>query len=28
LHIEFNINHVTIQPEFNKEDPKEVIVQD
>jgi len=28
LHEEFNINHVTIQPEFNKEDPKEVIVQD
>ncbi|MCK8481739.1 cation diffusion facilitator family transporter [Psychroserpens algicola] len=28
LHDEFNINHVTIQPEFNKEDPKEVIVQD
>ena len=24
----FNINHVTIQPEYNKEDPKEVIVQD
>ncbi|MFC0603452.1 cation diffusion facilitator family transporter [Winogradskyella pulchriflava] len=28
LHDEFNINHVTIQPEFNKEDPKEIIVQD
>ena len=28
LHEEFNINHVTIQPEFNKEDPKEIIVQD
>lgn len=28
LHEQFNINHVTIQPEFNKEDPKEVIVQD
>jgi len=28
LHDKFNINHVTIQPEFNKEDPKEVIVQD
>lgn len=28
LHKEFNINHVTIQPEYNKEDPKEVIVQD
>ena len=25
---QFNINHVTIQPEFNKKDPKEVIVQD
>ena len=28
LHDKFNINHVTIQPEFNKIDPKEVIVQD
>ena len=28
LHKEFSINHVTIQPEYNKEDPKEVIVQD
>jgi cobalt-zinc-cadmium efflux system protein len=28
LRKKFNINHVTIQPEFNKEDPKEVIVQD
>ncbi|WP_299095626.1 cation diffusion facilitator family transporter [uncultured Winogradskyella sp.] len=28
LHKEFDINHVTIQPEYNKEDPKEVIVQD
>lgn len=28
LHEKFNINHVTIQPEYNKEDPKEVIVQD
>ena len=28
LQEEFNINHVTIQPEFKKEDPKEVIVQD
>ena len=28
LHNDFNINHVTIQPEYNKEDPKEVIVQD
>jgi len=28
LHDEFDINHVTIQPEYRKEDPKEVIVQD
>ena len=28
LREKFNINHVTIQPEYNKEDPKEVIVQD
>ncbi|MGM5469119.1 cation diffusion facilitator family transporter [Flavobacteriaceae bacterium LMO-SS05] len=28
LHDEFQINHVTIQPEFNKKDPKEIIVQD
>ena len=28
LHDEFGINHVNIQPEFNKEDPKEIIVQD
>jgi cobalt-zinc-cadmium efflux system protein len=28
LNENFNINHVTIQPEYNKEDPKEVIVQD
>lgn len=28
LHEEFEINHVTIQPEFNKKDPKEIIVQD
>ena len=28
LQEEFNINHVTIQPEYKKEDPKEVIVQD
>ncbi|MDO7172122.1 cation diffusion facilitator family transporter [Mariniflexile sp. AS56] len=28
LHEEFNINHITIQPEFNKNDSKEVIVQD
>lgn len=25
---EFHINHVNIQPEFQKEDPKEIIVQD
>lgn len=28
LHDQFAINHVNIQPEFNKEDPKEIIVQD
>lgn len=28
LHNEFQINHINIQPEFNKEDPKEIIVQD
>lgn len=28
LHEQYDINHVTIQPEFNKNDPKEVIVQD
>lgn len=28
LHDKFKINHVTIQPEFNKKDPKEIIVQD
>jgi len=28
LHDEFSINHVNIQPEFNKTDPKEIIVQD
>lgn len=28
LRDDFNINHVTIQPEFNKEDPKEIIIQD
>lgn len=28
LHEQFSINHVNIQPEFNKEDPKEIIVQD
>ncbi|MDT0294694.1 cation diffusion facilitator family transporter [Mesonia ostreae] len=25
---EFRINHINIQPEFNKEDPKDIIVQD
>ncbi|WP_224488135.1 cation diffusion facilitator family transporter [Robertkochia flava] len=28
LHDEYGINHVNIQPEFNKEDPKDFIVQD
>ncbi|KJD36708.1 cobalt transporter [Tamlana sedimentorum] len=28
LHKKFNINHVTIQPEFNKDDIKDIIVQD
>jgi len=28
LFTEFKINHVTIQPEFNKDDPKDIIVQD
>lgn len=28
LKAKFNINHVTIQPEFNKIDPKDIIVQD
>ena len=28
LHDQFEINHVNIQPEFNKIDPKEIIVQD
>ncbi|MFI2741688.1 cation diffusion facilitator family transporter [Zhouia sp. PK063] len=28
LHEKFNINHVNIQPEFKKEDPKDYIVQD
>ena len=28
LHDRFNINHVNIQPEFNKTGPKDVIVQD
>lgn len=25
---EFNINHINIQPEFNRKDPKDIIVQD
>lgn len=28
LHDQFDINHVNIQPEFNKKDPKRIIVQD
>lgn len=28
LHNKFGINHVNIQPEYNKEDPKDYIVQD
>ncbi|UOB19318.1 cation diffusion facilitator family transporter [Abyssalbus ytuae] len=28
LHDDFQINHVNIQPEYNKEDPKDYIVQD
>lgn len=28
LYKNFRINHVTIQPEFNKQDPKEIIIQD
>ena len=28
LHEQYDINHVTIQPEYNKNDPKEIIVQD
>lgn len=28
LHNEFHINHINIQPEFNKCDPKDLIVQD
>ncbi len=28
LHDKFQINHITIQPEFNKEDSKEIIIQD
>ena len=28
LYHEYQINHVTLQPEFNKDDPKDIIVQD
>jgi len=28
LHDKYNINHVNIQPEFNRKDPKDIIVQD
>lgn len=28
LHKEYGINHVNIQPEYNKDDPKDIIVQD
>ena len=28
LHRDFQINHINIQPEFHKEDPKDLIVQD
>lgn len=28
LYTEFNINHVTLQPEYDKEDSKDIIVQD
>lgn len=28
LHDDFGINHVNIQPEFNKPDPKDIIIQD
>jgi cobalt-zinc-cadmium efflux system protein len=28
LYKEFKINHINIQPEFKKEDPKDFIVQD
>ena len=28
LHREYGINHVNIQPEYNKDDPKDIIVQD
>lgn len=28
MHEHYDINHVTLQPEFNKNDPKDIIVQD
>ena len=28
LYHEFGINHVNIQPEFQKDDPKDIVVQD
>ena len=28
LHDKFKINHVNIQPEYQKDDPKDIIVQD
>jgi cobalt-zinc-cadmium efflux system protein len=28
LHNDFGINHVNIQPEYNKNDPKDIVVQD
>lgn len=28
LHEKYNINHVNIQPEYNRKDPKDIIVQD
>ena len=28
LFVKFQINHINIQPEYKKEDPKEIIVQD
>lgn len=28
LYLDFGINHVNIQPEYEKDDPKDIIVQD
>ena len=28
LFLNFGINHVNIQPEFQKDDPKDIVVQD